>query len=113
LVANLEDRWSYAESSEAVCGANGDPDTFLSPAICLWPPAPVGALIGKFGGSTAGLDDGTRFIAGAYCVLTAPEEGGPLYLTINDEYTGFDNNAGSIGVSAYVRATKEARVGTP
>ena len=57
-------------------------------------------MIGKIGGSSAGINDGTKtFVVGRYCVVTVPEGGGPLYLTINDEYAGMENNADSIDVT--------------
>lgn len=96
------DRWQYADAAAAVCGADGDPDALLARAKCLLPAAPVGALIGKIGGSTAGAADGTLFVAGSTCVVRVPDEGGPLFLTINDEY--MKNNAGSIGVAVALRA---------
>jgi hypothetical protein len=68
-------------------------------ARCLLEKGPVGALIGKLGGSTAGSDDGTLFLAGQSCVVkVAQGNGGPLYLTINDEITGLGNNDGTISV---------------
>jgi hypothetical protein len=91
--------WSYADAETARCGADGDPTALLSPARCLVATAPVGALIGKIGGSSAGIaSDGPAFVVGRYCVVQVPEKGGSLYLTINDESAGFENNAGSIEV---------------
>src|ERR1019366_9386451 len=51
------------------------------------------------GGSTGGSDDGTLFLAGQSCVVNVAQgNGGPLYLTINDEITGLGNNDGTISV---------------
>jgi hypothetical protein len=101
ITATAENRWAYAESAAAVCGADGDTDAFLLRSKCLVPTAPVGALIGKIGGSSAGVSDGTTFVAGRVCVVRVPDDGGPLYLTINDEYTGMANNADFITVQVW------------
>jgi hypothetical protein len=90
--------WAYADAATSRCGADGDPDALLARANCLNPDAPVGALIGKIGGSSGGVKDGTPFVVGGYCVFRVPDGGGPLYFTINDEYDGMANNAGSITV---------------
>jgi hypothetical protein len=45
---------------------------------------PVGALIGKLGGSTADQKDGTLFAIGSYTIFVPPEKGsGPLYIGAN------------------------------
>lgn len=89
--------WAYADAAAARCGAEGHRNSLLSREKCLLASAPVGALIGKIGGSTADTE-GTKFVVGRYCVVRVPAEGGPLFLTINDEYGGMDNNADSIDV---------------
>ena len=95
-----ETTWTYADAASARCGADGHRNAFLAHENCLFPDAPVGALIGKIGGSSAGIKDGTKvFVVGRFCVVTVPEEGGPLYLTINDEYSGMENNADAVKVT--------------
>ena len=103
LVADPHDRWSYADSREAICGPDGDRETFLARTDCLCPAAPVGALIGKIGGSAAGEKDSAAFTVGSSCVIAVPDGGGPLFLTINDEFSGMENNSDSITVTVYVR----------
>jgi hypothetical protein len=100
ITANPLGLWSYADSGRARCGPDGDPQAMLSPAVCLCKNAPVGALIAKIGGSTAGADDGPVFAVGTSCVLRVPDGGGPLYLTINDERAGMENNAGSLEITS-------------
>ncbi len=94
--------WSYADAIEARCGPDGDPDALLSPAKCLVPSAPVGALVGKIGGSISGAADGQTFVVGSYCVVSVAAPGGPLYLTINDEAAGMGNNAGAVDVKIQI-----------
>ena len=89
--------WNYAAGKG--CSADGDATSLISRSSCVNVKAPVGALIGKMGGSTAGVDtDGTIFVAGSWCVV-AVTAGGPLYLTINDEESGMWNNSGSMVVT--------------
>jgi hypothetical protein len=67
-------QWSYSESPTTQCGADGDPDSLLARTRCLLPTAPVGALVGKTGGSTAGVvNDGTLFVACKSCVVQFPK----------------------------------------
>lgn len=62
----------------------------------------MGALICKVGGGTADLR-GTIFSGGSHTIFTTPEAGGGLFMTINDEMTGFDDNSGDMTVSVAVR----------
>lgn len=97
IVAADDATWSYTPG--IWCDADGDLTAMIARARCLLEKGPVGALIGKLGGSTAGSDDGTLFLAGQSCVVNVAQgNGGPLYLTINDEITGLGNNAGTISV---------------
>lgn len=91
-------KWSYASGSE--CGPNGDMLSMVSSDQTILKGAPVGALIAKIGGSSAGLTDGTLYLIGSFAVVeTGPNVKGPLYLTINDDPTGFRNNSGKIAVN--------------
>jgi hypothetical protein len=94
-----------AEGSWDVGGVTSGPDgsriSAIDRARCLVDKAPAGALIGKLGGSTAGMSDGHLFVVGSSCVLQPTDDtpkSGPLYLTINDTVEGFEDNAGSIEV---------------
>lgn len=95
-----EGDWRYTTKVAGRCTANGDPSSPMSATRCLKTDAPVGALIGKIGGSIAGKADGTVFLVGAFCTLEIDDKvKGALYLTINDEETGFDDNDGALNVS--------------
>ena len=97
ITASSASRWSYSDTHESICSADGDPRALISRAQCLLETAPVGSLIGKLGGSTAGASDGTlMFVVGMRCTVKVPAGGGPLYLTINDEPGGMDNNANEV-----------------
>ena len=85
--------WAYSDTADASCHADGHPQSLLTRTRCLVKTAPVGALVGKIGGSSAGVSDGWRFVVGSQCMIRVPDHGGPLYLTINDEFGGMDNNA--------------------
>jgi hypothetical protein len=91
--------WKYSTLRE--CSANGDLGSSIGADRCLLKTAPVGALIGKIGGSTAGATDGTiTFIVGQFCVVEFDEKvKGPLFLTINDEPSGFADNDGQLSVT--------------
>jgi hypothetical protein len=60
--------------------------------------APLGALIGKVGGSNIATDDAI-FLIGSLAVLTIDKLVGPLYLTINDAPGCFDDNSGELSVT--------------
>jgi hypothetical protein len=72
--------------------------------MCLLHTAPIGALIGKFGGSTGDARDPKPFIVGRHCIVRVPDEGGPLYLTINDTPDGMANNVGFARIASIERA---------
>jgi hypothetical protein len=97
-------RWKYAPAHE--CTADGDLQSLIDPARAILGAGPVGALIAKVGGSSAGVSDGVcLFLVGQYCAVeTKPEWKGPLYLTINDEVKGFENNGGSIVVDVTIES---------
>jgi hypothetical protein len=98
IVAN--GTWFYAEDKS--CGPDGDLRALIGRSRCLCPSAPVAALIGKVGGSSAGTDDGFVFIVGSNCVAHIDGRG-PLYLTINDELTGMGNNRDALKVTVMIR----------
>ena len=81
------------------CGGDGYRRWAFGRDALLTKKAPLGALIGKFGGSNAGgTDDGDIFPVGTHAVLTVEKPTGPLYLTINDAPGAFDDNSGDIEV---------------
>ncbi|HWT05046.1 MAG TPA: hypothetical protein VN224_04770 [Xanthomonadales bacterium] len=79
--------------------------SLIGRARCLCDKAPVGALIGKLGGSTAGAADGAVFVVGSSCIVKVGDDDAPLYLTINDEESGMSNNQGSLKVKIEQRLT--------
>jgi len=98
--------WSYS-SQMPDCGPDGHRISFIPPQRCLAKDAQVGALICKVGGGTADLK-GTIIPGGSLCMFTIPDGGGGLFMTINDEIGGFDDNSGQLTVSVSVRLTGAA-----
>ena len=95
-------KWKYSQAN--ACTADGDLLSLVSTQSCILKGAPVGALIGKIGGSTAGVSDGTVFLAGKMCIIKLDQsKRGPLYLTINDELTGMGNNDGKLEVEVSIK----------
>jgi hypothetical protein len=92
-----DDEWEYAPGKK--CSANGDLATTLRPQDAILTSAPVGALIAKVGGSTAGTTDGRLFVVGKRALLQLDQtSSGPLFLTVNDQPSGLQNNDKSIKV---------------
>jgi len=60
--------------------------------------APLGALIGKYGGSSASADEADIFVVGSAAVLTLDKPAGPLYLTINGVPAMFGGHQGALDV---------------
>ena len=63
--------------------------------------APLGALIGKIGGSNIATEESEIFLVGSVAVLAIDKTTGPLYLTINDAPGFFDDNTGALNVTIY------------
>jgi hypothetical protein len=100
-------KWYYSQANS--CTADGDLLSLISTQSCILKGAPVGALIGKIGGSTAGVADGTVFLAGKTCIIELDQsKRGPLYLTINDEVTGMGNNSGELKVRVSIKPNPES-----
>lgn len=95
-------RWKYSPVHD--CTADGDLQSLIDSARTILGAGPVGALIAKIGGSSAGVNDGVcLFLVGQYCAVeTKPEWKGPLFLTINDELNGLENNGGTIVVDVTI-----------
>lgn len=108
-----DEAWFYSESDSGKTYADGHLASLLATKTCLLPSAPVGALIGKIGGSSASATDGTLFAVGKFTLLEIDKPKGPLYLTINDELTGFGNNRGEILVNISSRPAPAASASAP
>lgn len=93
----VEGTWSYAAGTEG-CTADGTYSAQLSPVATILGSAPLGALIAKFGGSTAGLKDGTIVLIGVRCTYVLLGPGGAFFLTINGDPKGMQDNSGWVAV---------------
>ena len=90
------DAASTTSETRCECGPDGDLSATLSKG-CLTQDAPVGALIGKIGGSSATVQNTGAFVVGAFCVYDISDAmKGPLFLTINDMPAGMSDNNGKI-----------------
>jgi hypothetical protein len=112
-VVNPDAVWqSFAETS---CKAGG---SIRNDAAALLPVAPIGALIGKLGGSTADLPvaigstaptmpPGVRlFAVGTFAVIeVAKTDSGPLFLTMNDTLAGFAGHRGTMKIRVSLAPT--------
>lgn len=85
---------------DRVCGPNGDIREKFE-ADNLSGSAPVGALIGKIGGSSADKGDATQvFVVGDHCVIHVSDTArGGLYLTMNDHPANFQHHDGELEVT--------------
>lgn len=94
--------WNYADAASA-CGPDGarTPVGGIAQANCLNANALVRSLVGKLGGGPADKA-GTIFGVGSQTALKSPAEGGALFLAINDQVDGADNNSGSLTVQVFV-----------
>ena len=108
-----DEEWFYSESDVSKTRADGHLTSLLAAKGCLLQSAPVGALIGKIGGSSASATDGTLFTVGKFTLLEIDKSKGPLYLTINDEPGGFANNRGAITVKISSRSAPVLTTATP
>jgi len=105
-----EGTWKY--SPESQCGPDGDMLSMISPSQTILKSAPVGSLIAKIGGSSAGQTDGTLYLVGSFAVIeVGADVKGPLYLTINDDPGGFVNNSGSLKVKVHWKPVPPAAPG--
>jgi hypothetical protein len=94
-------QWVYSNLFGNPCSANGDLSSPLDPKRCIHDKSPVGALIGRIGGSIADKDPTSIFVVGSLCVHKLEKEAGPLYLTINDMWNGLGDNSGELTVKIY------------
>jgi hypothetical protein len=95
-------RWHYTALSD--CSPDGDRVSFVSSLHCLTKEAPPGALIGKIGGGTADLK-GAIVPIGSQATFKVGNDGGGLYMTINDAMGGFDDNSGDVVVNVAIQLT--------
>ena len=94
--------WTYTNGG--TCGPEGahQPAGTVTMANSLAPDALVGSLIAKVGGGSSDKS-GTIFGIGSHGILSAPaDKAGALYLGINDEITGFADNAGTMTVQVFI-----------
>ncbi|MET0504460.1 MAG: hypothetical protein ABWZ85_03975 [Luteibacter sp.] len=102
-----EGSWKYSGTQQ--CGPDGQLNGLVGTANLILPGAPLGALLVKVGGSTAGVNDGVVRVAGTRAVVTIDEKAsGPVFLTINDELTGLSDNDGQLKVKLSI-----ARIAAP
>jgi PA-IL-like protein len=107
----FEAKGSWKYSPDSPCGPDGDMLSMISPGQTILKSAPVGSLIAKIGGSSAGQTDGTLYLIGSFAVIEiGADVKGPLYLTINDDPGGFMNNSESLKVKVQ---WKPVTVATP
>jgi hypothetical protein len=93
--------WRYSNQHQRTCGPDGEIGAAADSGL-LMPEAPVGAVIGKIGGSSAGKSDGTQFVVGAFALLTvAQDKSGPLFLTMNVNPAHRPATNDRIGVSVF------------
>lgn len=105
-------QWRYAPGQ--LTTADGDPTSMLSPKGCLLDKAPIGALLLKVGGSSAGVTDGKTFLVGSFAVIQLDQATrGPIYLSINDEPGGMGNNSGELVVDLSIAKTAASAPAPP
>jgi hypothetical protein len=90
--------WKYLNTAPQPCSPNGDLESPLDGQNNLHGKSPLGALIGRIGGSIADRDTTSVFAVGSFCVRKLDKEAGPLFLTINDAWNGFDDNEGTLTI---------------
>ena len=99
-------KWGTAGN---LCEPDGSPTNPPKDALLLCCRAPMGALIGKLGGSSADQPDtspnappyGNKkvFAVGTYCVIAlAKDDSGPLFLTKNEVLDSFKDDMGSLWI---------------
>jgi PA-IL-like protein len=94
-----EGQWKPVSGLDLPCGADGLRHWIFGRDQLLCKKAPLGALIGKIGGSNISTDDSEIFLVGSVAVLICDKAAGPLYLTINDAPGCFDDISGALSVT--------------
>jgi hypothetical protein len=105
LLIEADGTWAYAPGRE--CGPDGDFRALVRPNEALLPAAPIGALVMKVGGSTAGTSDGIVKVAGRKAIVEIGKVHGPVFFAINDEPSGMDDNDGELTVNVSYCQLKE------
>jgi PA-IL-like protein len=103
ILVQANGTWKYSPDQKDGCGPDGDLTSLLTAENTLLPAAPVGALLMKIGGSTAGRSDGTVRVAGSKAYFEIDKTiAGPVFLTINDEPGGMVDNSGELKVTVSI-----------
>jgi hypothetical protein len=90
-------RWSYVE--DTTCGPDGDATSTMKNLLVA--AAPAGCVVGRFGGSTAGVaGDVGGFPVGSLCIQTTTTAA-PLFLSINIDPKVIPVAAGTMSVAIY------------
>jgi hypothetical protein len=83
LIAATGD-WTALPVLLAPCGPDGLSGLILPADRVVLPVAPPGALIGRIGGSSAGIKAEGAFVLGSSCVIAVPAGSiGPLFFSFN------------------------------
>jgi hypothetical protein len=93
--------WQFCGASGTECSPDGDLSFPIALNRCISDKAPIGSLIGRIGGSTSQKDDPESvFPIGTFCIyLLSNTKMGPVFLTINDIWTGFGDNNDEVEVT--------------
>ncbi|MGA3399997.1 MAG: hypothetical protein ABSC95_12325 [Acetobacteraceae bacterium] len=84
LMINAKGRWTPMPGLLAPCEPDGLAGLVLPADRTVLPDAPPGALIGRIGGSSAGLKADGAFVIGTSCVVPVPAGSiGPLFISFN------------------------------
>jgi hypothetical protein len=102
LKIEAQGEWTPDQFPQAV-RADGDMSTPRTTSKPLMADAPVGALIGRIGSSSAkAVSTDLLFLVGRHCVMTiAPDKTGALYLGVNDSELLMTSVAGQVRVTVY------------
>jgi hypothetical protein len=89
LCLKAEGEWDCLGTALKPCGPDGHAGLFLTDRRLLVESSPAGALVGKFGGSTAGPDpSSSAFAIGSRCYVAMPERRPvALFVAINGALT--------------------------
>lgn len=89
LCLRAEGEWDCLGRAVRPCGPDGHAGLFLADSRLLVTSSPPGALVGKFGGSTAGREtSSSAFAIGSRCIVPMPEKRPvPLFIAVNGALT--------------------------
>jgi hypothetical protein len=92
-------KWTYSVATKKSCSPDGDPAAWSDQS--LLPTAPLGALIGKLGGSSCDKL-GQIFAIGTTCVISADQTfKGSLFLGMNDTISALADHGGAFDISIH------------